>query len=118
MAKVMDHTATIANLLAKKAETAGKPGDATTESAEENTSELGRVTETLADGDDIYGDADEDGIVFGDVAVGQLLATVTVTVSGGDGYIDAWLDFNGDGTWYGADEQILHSVAVSEGVRR
>ena len=28
MAKVMDHTATIARLLAKKAETAGQPGDA------------------------------------------------------------------------------------------
>lgn len=49
MAKVMDHTAKIAGLLAKKAETAGQPGDAATESAKENKTEFSRVSETLAE---------------------------------------------------------------------
>ena len=50
MAKVMEHTSTIANLLARKAEAAGSGGseaDGTVQSAEDNTAEFGRIAETL-----------------------------------------------------------------------
>lgn len=48
MAKVMEHTSTIANLLARKAEAAGtKDGEPVKQSAEENSAEFGRIADTL-----------------------------------------------------------------------
>jgi len=66
-----------------------------------------------ADGDG----PDDDGVVFGTVRVGQLGATVSVTVSNAPSgaRLDAWLDLNGDGTWGGPFEQIARSLPVSEG---
>ncbi len=60
---------------------------------------------------------DEDGVTFGTIRVGQLGTTVTVTVANApDGAkLDAWIDFNGDGSWGGADEQIAESLAVVNG---
>ena len=68
-----------------------------------------------ADADDLNGSPDEDGVSFGSVQVGQLDATVTVNVQGGTGKLDAWIDFNGDGTWLGAGEHIFDNVAVVNG---
>ncbi|MCA8999871.1 MAG: VCBS repeat-containing protein, partial [Planctomycetaceae bacterium] len=59
--------------------------------------------------------ADEDGVTFGPMRVGQLDATVTVNVQGGSGKLDAWIDFNGDGSWGGPGEQIFDSVSVTTG---
>lgn len=59
--------------------------------------------------------ADEDGVTFGTIRVGQLDATVTVTVSGGSGKLDAWIDFDGDGSWGGLGEQIFASQDVIAG---
>lgn len=64
-----------------------------------------------ADGDGV----DEDGVTFGTLQVGALGASVTVNVQGGSGLLDAWVDFNGDGTWGGPGEQIFASHAVAEG---
>lgn len=67
---------------------------------------------------DATGDgADEDGVTFGTVRVGQLGATITVTVSGAatGARLDAWIDFNGDGSWGGAGEQIANNLAVVNG---
>ncbi len=64
----------------------------------------------LADGDDNAGvPDDEDGVSFGPVQVGQLGASVTVTISNApsDARLDAWVDFNGDGSWGGPLEQIF-----------
>ncbi len=48
MAKVMEHTSNIANLLARKAEAAGSgDADTTQKSAEDNSAEFGRIAETL-----------------------------------------------------------------------
>ncbi len=64
-----------------------------------------------ADGD---GD-EEDGVNFLLLRVGQLDAEVVVNVQQSVGKLDAWIDFNGDGSWGGGTEQIFDSVAVSIG---
>ena len=75
------------------------------------------VHSPLADGDDNMGVDDEDGVSFGPVQVGQLGASVTVTVSNAPGgaLLDAWVDFNGDGSWGGPLEQIAKKVLVVNG---
>ncbi|MCZ7667013.1 MAG: hypothetical protein M5U34_07225 [Chloroflexi bacterium] len=73
---------------------------------------------TGADGDDNAGEPDdEDGVVFGAIQVGPLNSSVTVTVANApDGAkLDAWIDFNADGSWGGPGERIADAVAVSEG---
>ena len=60
---------------------------------------------------------DEDGVTFGTVTVGALGATATVNVAGATGgaRLDAWIDFNGDGSWGGPAEQIASGVTVVNG---
>ncbi len=68
-----------------------------------------------ADGDDLNGDDDEDGVVFGELRVGQLKASAVVTVQDGPARLDAWLDFDGDGNWSGDDERIAFGLEVQSG---
>jgi hypothetical protein len=67
-----------------------------------------------ATGDDINGLSpdDEDGIAIPILVIGQA-GTVVITVDDGSGglgagggYVDAWIDFNGDGVWATPGEQI------------
>ena len=67
---------------------------------------------TLADADDSAGD-DEDGITFGANAVGALAASVQVEVGSVPGRLDAWVDFNADGTFDSARERIFTNVSLS-----
>lgn len=60
----------------------------------------------IADGDDINGVDDEDGVVFTTPLVPGAPATVVVTAST-PGMLDAWVDFNGDGDWADPGEQIF-----------
>ena len=77
---------------------------------------LGASRDTEADGThsaDADADGlDEDGVTFGTVRVGQLDATVTVDVLG-SGKLDAWIDFNGDGSWGGPFEHVFDSKVIS-----
>jgi hypothetical protein len=61
-------------------------------------------------GDDLLdGNYDENGVVFPQLVVGQL-ATVQVTVGsalGGGGVVEAWIDWNGDGTWQDPAEKVF-----------
>ncbi|MEM7350568.1 MAG: GEVED domain-containing protein, partial [Acidobacteriota bacterium] len=78
----------------------------------------------VSDGDDLgaglsalgscAGPDDEDGIVFDDmiVACGTSNLTATVSLSG---FLDAWIDFDGDGDFGDADEQIFAGQAVTTG---
>jgi len=71
-----------------------------------------------ASGDDLARTPDdEDGVTFDSIQVGQLDATVTVNVQNAPSgaKLDAWIDFNGDGTWGGPFEQIANDVAVVNG---
>ena len=68
-----------------------------------------------AAGDDNDGKDDEDGVVFSPpLAVPCSQISVTITASS-SGYIDAWIDFNNDGDWGDAGEQIFTSQAVIAG---
>ncbi len=71
----------------------------------------------LADGDDFAGIDDEDGVTFGTIQVGQLDATVTVNVANAPSgaKLDAWIDFNHDGSWGGPQERTAANVAVTAG---
>lgn len=78
-------------------------------------SESNGVHSANADGDDAAGIDDEDGVTFGPMRVGALGATATVNVQGGAAKLDAWIDFNRDGSWGDAWEQIAESVSVATG---
>ncbi|MCH8922692.1 MAG: hypothetical protein IIA67_06035, partial [Planctomycetes bacterium] len=82
---------------------------------------LGATRDEEVDGqpaDDADGDgADEDGVTFGPITAGQLNASVTVNVQNAPNgaRLDAWIDFNGDGSWSGLFDQIAGDVLLREG---
>ena len=61
--------------------------------------------------------ADEDGVTFGTIRVGQLGASVTVNVQNAPrgARLGAWIDLNTDGSWGGPFEHIADSVSVVNG---
>jgi len=60
--------------------------------------------------------ADEDGVSnWQNVQVGKLGVSVTVNVQGGAAKLDAWVDFNRDGSWGGPFERIADSVDLTTG---
>ena len=70
---------------------------------------------TAASGDDMLNLADEDGVQFvGTMYVG-MPATVKVTASI-SGFLNAWMDFNKNGSWADAGEQIFTNQPLSPGV--
>lgn len=67
-----------------------------------------------ASGDDLAGQDDEDGVSFVlPLLVGQQ-GRVNVTAST-NGFLDAWIDFNGNGDWTDLGEQVFASRALSAG---
>ena len=68
-----------------------------------------------ATGDNLNGSNDEDGVTFGNIQVGALDASLSVQVQQAAGKLDAWIDFNGDGSWGGPGEQIFASHPVTVG---
>ncbi|MEM6363212.1 MAG: FG-GAP-like repeat-containing protein [Planctomycetota bacterium] len=76
--------------------------------------ELDGVPSEAADGD---GD-DEDGVMFGAVAVDATMAAVNIEMQDADlAFIDAWIDFNQDGDWDDEGEKILDDRIVFEGLQ-
>jgi subtilisin family serine protease/subtilisin-like proprotein convertase family protein len=75
-----------------------------------------------ADGDDLFGEADEDGITVLNAQgnPGGLLSegenTIRIEVAGVGGRLQGWIDFNGDGDWDDAGEQIFTDLALNPGV--
>ena len=72
-------------------------------------------------GDDSNNLKDEDGIVFLDQLDPGGISLVQVTVTGADGYLNAWIDFNRDGDWAdtfsdGTTEQIFFDRLLAQGV--
>lgn len=67
----------------------------------------------LADGDG----SDEDGVMFGTLALGNSMAGVNIDLQNStNALVDAWIDFDGNGVWE-SDEQILDSQAVIAGLQ-
>jgi hypothetical protein len=65
-------------------------------------------------GDDNDGNDDEDGIIFTSPLVQGQVATYVLTASVG-GFVDAWVDFDGDGVWSDF-EKIANQLPVVAGV--
>jgi len=68
---------------------------------------------TWANGDDIDNSDDEDGVNIGLLPVGNR-ASGTITASAA-GLVNGWIDYNADGDWDDADEQLFTDYAVSSG---
>ncbi len=87
---------------------------------------LGNIIDAEADGqpngnatgDDLANLDDEDGVTFASQLVtGPNTVQVTFTsVSGAPGFLDAWIDFNGDGDWSDAGEQIFNAQSLTTGL--
>jgi len=75
---------------------------------------LGRLVDAETDGqadkkalgDDLSGVADEDGVVFNDRFTPGSSSDISIKTTGA-GYLNAWFDFNGNGDWANAGEQVL-----------
>ena len=67
-----------------------------------------------ANGDDLAGSDDEDGVTtpFG-VAPG--VTNAVVVHASAAGYLNAWFDLNGDGDWADAGEQMVSNLVLSAG---
>ncbi len=78
--------------------------------------ETGGTHSPLADWDDTHGATpdDEDGVTFTAPVAPGAPAYVTVVASAA-GFLDAWFDFNGDGDWADAGEQIFTSLPLAAG---
>ena len=73
---------------------------------------------TAATGDDIANVDDEDAVTFSALAAGQP-AVASISMAGLSGtpvcYLNAWIDFNGNGSWESPAEQIATNVALNGG---
>ena len=85
---------------------------------------LGQTIDSEADGANsslAAGDgADEDGVVFGAVNAGRTDASVVVKLRNAalGGRVDAWVDFNGNGSWSDPGEKIIDSAGVTNNTDR
>ncbi len=68
----------------------------------------------LANGDDLEGSDDEDGVQLPAALIARLSATALVTASGA-GRLDAWIDFNRNGV-FESSEQIADNLLVAAGL--
>lgn len=69
----------------------------------------------LALGDDLSGAADEDGVALPGTLIRGSNAVFNVVAST-NGYLNAWMDFDGNGSWLGAGEQIASNVPLNQGM--
>jgi len=67
-----------------------------------------------ATGDDLAGTDDEDGVIFTNPLVPGFTTTIDVIASV-PGYLDAWMDFDGNGVWSGTQEQVAVSFPLNPG---
>ena len=68
----------------------------------------------LALGDDMDGSDDDDGVAFTSIISAGQNAMVAI-FSSGPGFLDGWIDFNMDGDWSDAGEQIFMSTPLTPG---
>ena len=78
---------------------------------------LGHLIDGEADGQPNTTPADDDGVVFTCPLTPGEPTTLTVTASV-QGYLNAWVDFNNDGTFSGAGEQIFTDMPLSAGANQ
>jgi len=80
--------------------------------------ESAAVTNATATGDDITGSDDEDGVTVPASLMLGAASTITVNVTnttGSSAYLNAWIDFNRNGSLTDAGEQIATNTVISTG---
>ena len=65
-------------------------------------------------GDDNDGNDDEDGVILPAMLVPGQSANITVTASA-NGFFNGWIDFNADGDWADANEQVFADYTLAAG---
>ena len=87
---------------------------------------LGNLTDGEADGwqsitalgDDNHNLDDEDGVIFTCPLIPGEQGAITVTTnSSGVAFFNSWIDFNADGDWSDANEQIFTDLPLSAGIK-
>jgi hypothetical protein len=68
-----------------------------------------------ATGDDNDGNNDDDGVIFTSQIIAGQMATVDVIASS-PGILNAWIDFDNNGTWMDPGEHIFMDVALATGI--
>ena len=68
-----------------------------------------------ATGDDLNNLPDEDGVIFNSLLNPGLPATLTVQSTIANALLQGWIDFNADGDWNEAGEQIMTNVVTVAG---
>lgn len=84
---------------------------------------LGSIVDTEANGqpnagltgDDAAGSDDEDGVVFPAVLVPGTDGTIQLTAGSTGGTVNCWIDFDRDGSWLDAGEQVVTDLAMTAG---
>ncbi|MBC8426687.1 hypothetical protein H8E07_21445 [bacterium] len=71
--------------------------------------------EPQALGDDNDGNDDEDGVIFNTLLVPGQPASIDVTVAGGGNFY-GWIDYDIDGNWFDATDQVFSAETVVAGV--
>jgi len=77
-------------------------------------SEVSGQPDIWALGDDLANQDDDDGVIFNSWIIAGQNASVTIIASW-PGMIDAWIDFNGNGSWMDAGDQIFLACPVFPG---
>jgi len=73
------------------------------------------ISSLTANGDDMNGSDDEDGVIFsGTLIVGQ--AATLILKASVNGYLNAWMDFNQNGNWADAGDQVFADVPLIAGL--
>lgn len=73
--------------------------------ANQPDADTGDQNSANADGDDTHASDDEDGVTIPALTQGQA-ATVSATVHGANGYLQGWIDWNGNGNFNDSGEQV------------
>ncbi|MEM7391296.1 MAG: GEVED domain-containing protein [Verrucomicrobiota bacterium] len=73
---------------------------------------------SMANGDDLNGSDDEDGVSLS-IPMEQAAPAEVIVIASTNGFINAWVDFNADGDWTNdANEKIFSAVPVVPGTNR
>ena len=75
------------------------------------------TTNVTATGDDITGSDDEDGVTLPSMIAGApaTIPVVVTNTTGASAFLNAWIDYNGNGSLADAGEQIATNVAITTG---
>lgn len=79
--------------------------------------ELDGAPDAMAQGDDAAGSDDEDGVTFTSPLRAGQLCTVEVVAST-QGVLNAWIDFDRNGDWLGAGEQVFTDKVIAAGANQ